>query len=149
MIEEISCIGFRGFQTLQTLKLAQPNGRAGSGLTVLLGPNGGGKSTVIECFRKLTRVQEASFTEGIVSLLFIADALFESNPDELVVIDEPELSLHPQLQRRLFCEMLSYAKDRQIIIGAVVQRRAAELHACISDIIESFVEAVRRHESQP
>jgi predicted ATPase len=29
----------------------------------------------------------------------IVDALYDSEEDDLVVIDEPELSLHPALQR--------------------------------------------------
>jgi hypothetical protein len=55
--------------------------------------------------------------EGIVSLLFIIDALFEGTDDEILVIDEPELSLHPQLQRRLLGELGAVAADRQILIA--------------------------------
>lgn len=260
MIESISVHGFRGFQTKQILDLAIPNESAGSGLTILIGPNGGGKSTVVECFRKLSQRDNTSFTEGkrnkaardrvsiilkfngsqgelrtvpsggsetkweqiknsgfpkiyflpsrrvfnpyfsrgqwnreiysqnvgdfnfrgqsidtfshrlfnalekyeaftemfsrvygrrldwtidqndtghyyvkiiksssithnsdglgegIVSLMFLIDALFESSPEELLVIDEPELSLHPQLQRRLLREIISLTSDRQILI---------------------------------
>ena len=54
MIHSLSCIGFRGFSEKQTLKLAIPNGQPGSGLTVLVGPNGGGKSTLVECFNKVS-----------------------------------------------------------------------------------------------
>jgi energy-coupling factor transporter ATP-binding protein EcfA2 len=64
MINSISCCGFRGFQTEQKLNLAIPNSKPGSGLTVLVGPNGGGKSTIVECFRKLHKHGQASFTEG-------------------------------------------------------------------------------------
>ena len=53
MIRSISCVGYRGFAIKQTLNLAIPNGELGSGLTVLVGPNGGGKSTLIECFNKV------------------------------------------------------------------------------------------------
>ena len=261
MIESLSVTGFRGFQTQQTLNLAVPNSTKGSGLTILIGPNGGGKSTVVECFRKLSRRDNASFTEGkrnkiagdrisiklkfngiegelktvvaggsetewvsankspfpkiyflpsrrvfnpyfgrgawgretysqnigdfnfrgqsidnfshrlfnalenyeaftkifssiygqrldwtidqndtgqyyvkiiksatvthnsdglgegIVSLMFLVDALFDSSSDELLVIDEPELSLHPQLQRRLLYEIVCLTSDRQILIA--------------------------------
>ncbi|WP_099289904.1 ATP-dependent endonuclease [Butyricimonas sp. Marseille-P3923] len=258
MIEEISCCGYRGFAEKQTLKLAIPNGVEGSGLTVLVGPNGGGKSTLVECFSKIV-TDGISFTEGkrnklandkvaievaydgkkailasvvgggsetewsgpmekpkiyylpsrrvfnpyfgknmwnrdtfihnpensqfrgnplnnftyrlfdankhsdefnkvfwrilgkelhwtidqddsgnyyvkirkgdsiyhnsdglgegIVSLLFIVDALFEAKPDELIVIDEPELSLHPQLQARLLNEILRLTKNIQVVIS--------------------------------
>lgn len=47
--------------------------------------------------------------------MFLVDALFESTKDEVIVFDEPELSLHPQLQRRLLKEILEYTKDIQVI----------------------------------
>ena len=258
MIQSISCLGYRGFATKQTLKLAVPDGKPGSGLTVLVGPNGGGKSTLVECFNKLSLAnRNASFSkgkrnlrandtveisvtvddgsgilktskggsetqwsgptppkiyylpsrrffnpyfntgrwsrdiyfnnppnfqtrtnsldscasrlvdlnkgdstqfdamfgrilgkplqwtidqedngqyfvkitkqqglhhnsdgmgEGLVSLLFIVDALCGTS-NELIVIDEPELSLHPQLQRRLLDEILVKTKDSQVVIS--------------------------------
>lgn len=259
MIKSISCLGFRSFSTKQQLKLAVPNGSRGSGLTVIVGPNGGGKSTLVECFNKIraseqgtsfsygkrnlaagakveieietdrneisvlktingssettwegirpsiyylpsrryfdpfftgaswTRDQYLHYTdqyqhrttslnsyayrlrelnkgdhsrfdevlgkilgyplqwaidqddngqfyvsitkqqgllhnsdglgEGILSLLFIVDALCGSNKDELLVIDEPELSLHPQLQFRLLNELLIKSQYSQVIIS--------------------------------
>lgn len=258
MIEKITCLGYRGFSTKQTLQLATPNGSRGSGLTTLIGPNGGGKSTLVECFSKLV-TPDVSFTEGkrnklagdkiqigitydgrdaklvtvegggsevgwngpvekpriyylpsrrvfnpyfgknswdrdtfilhpensqfranplnnftyrlfdaqkkskefnkifwrilgkkldwtidqddtgnyyvkvkkdksvchnsdglgegIVSLLFIVDAIFEAKENELIVIDEPELSLHPQLQARLLNEILELTKTLQVVIS--------------------------------
>lgn len=64
MIESISCIGYRGFASKQTLNLAIPNGKPGSGLTILVGPNGGGKSTLIECFNKIATKRNATFSKG-------------------------------------------------------------------------------------
>lgn len=258
MIHSISCKGYRGFATKQSLNIAQPDGRPGSGLTVLVGPNGGGKSTLVECFNKISLAnRNASFSkgkrnlrandtveitvvcddgtgtlktskggsetqwsgptppqiyylpsrrffnpyfnagrwsrntyfnnppnfqtrtnaldscasrlvdlnkgdstqfdtmlgriigkplqwtidqedngqyfvkitkqqgvhhnsdgmgEGIVSLMFIVDALCGTS-NELIVIDEPELSLHPQLQRRLLDEILIKTKDSQVVIS--------------------------------
>lgn len=264
MIKKLSINGLRGFSSKQELVLGEPTGEIGSGLTVIVGPNSGGKSTVIEGFRSLSKHNDNSFTEGkrniqnksrveinledfsgkvisletvssggseaiwvydesdgiikpkvfflpsrrvfnpyfnrigwdrnsyvtnssdfqfrgeamdnfssrlfnangsekregfnkllskilgyeldwnidqnesgqyyvkveknnnishssdglgegVVSLLFLVDALFESNEDELLVIDEPELSLHPQLQRRLLDRIMEYSKDRQIV----------------------------------
>lgn len=63
MITKIGCIGYRGFSNFQELPLATPNGKKGSGLTVLVGPNSGGKSTLVECFSKINQ-HEPSFTEG-------------------------------------------------------------------------------------
>ena len=53
--------------------------------------------------------------EGIISLLFIVDALYDSAAEDIIVIDEPELSLHPIYQRRLAELLADYARDRQII----------------------------------
>ncbi len=65
MIKSLSCLGFRGFSHKQTLELATPNGEPGSGLTVLVGPNGGGKSTLVECFNMISLSdKKASFSKG-------------------------------------------------------------------------------------
>lgn len=53
--------------------------------------------------------------EGIISLFFVVDALYDSQPGAVIVIDEPELSLHPVFQRRLANLLTDYAKDRQIL----------------------------------
>ncbi|MXY92323.1 MAG: ATP-binding protein [Caldilineaceae bacterium SB0670_bin_27] len=259
LIARLDIIGFRGFAQEQTLRFAQPNGEDGSGLTVLVGPNSGGKSTIVESVqafsgrnvsfsegkrnkaagdRVMIRLEEESgktqvlrtvdtggsmtirepeggkecyvlpsrrffspyfglggdtsrqgylsnrrvpanrsnsigdfaerrlfaalkrreefdtvlghvmdpvpdwtidqsdegnyyvklnsagqfhnsdgMGEGIVSLLFIVDALYDSSPEDLIVIDEPELSLHPVYQRRLAPLFAKYAKDRQIVLA--------------------------------
>ncbi|MGP3536414.1 ATP-dependent nuclease [Microbacterium sp. RD1] len=54
--------------------------------------------------------------EGIISLLFILNALYDATPETVVVIDEPELSLHPQAVRRLGVVLARFASDRQITI---------------------------------
>ncbi|MYC24289.1 MAG: ATP-binding protein [Gammaproteobacteria bacterium] len=55
--------------------------------------------------------------EGIVSLMFLVDSLYDSKPEDLIAIDEPELSLHPVYQRRLARLFAEYAKDRQIVLA--------------------------------
>lgn len=260
-IQRLRVEGFRGFSTEESLRLAEPNGELGSGLTFIVGPNNAGKSTIVECFLALNH-GEPSFTEGkrndyagdrvsieaqtedgdwtgiqtvdsggsetvttnddvspgsfdffilesrrdfqpffsgqrtsraqytsrqtlpeqrggqnnyfsnrlfeiqekrdefnevlaevlddvpdwyieqsdagqyylkyhpessshtsdglgdgIISLLFIIDALYDSEPGETIAIDEPELSLHPPIQRRLMQLFAKYAEDRQIVIS--------------------------------
>lgn len=55
--------------------------------------------------------------EGLVSLLYIIDALYDSKQGDTIVIDEPELSLHPALQRKLSALLTEYAATRQVIIS--------------------------------
>ena len=43
------------------------------------------------------------------------DALYDSQEGDIIVIDEPELSLHPAYQRKLANLLAEYAKDRQIV----------------------------------
>jgi predicted ATP-dependent endonuclease of OLD family len=55
--------------------------------------------------------------EGLVSLFFIIDALYDSKEGDIIVVDEPELSLHPHFQkglRNLFCD---FARNRQIVFA--------------------------------
>lgn len=54
--------------------------------------------------------------DGYWSIFTIIDALYDSKNDDLIVIDEPELSIHPALQRKLIKLLEEYSKDRQIII---------------------------------
>jgi len=55
--------------------------------------------------------------EGLISLFYIIDALYDSEPGHAIAIDEPELSLHPALQKRLLKLFIDYSSDRQIIIS--------------------------------
>lgn len=55
--------------------------------------------------------------EGIVSIFAIVDSLYDSKPGDVVVIDEPELSLHPALQKRVANLLCRFAKDRQIVVS--------------------------------
>jgi predicted ATPase len=62
--KKIKIKGFRGFEKEQELDIALPNGELGSGLTIIVGPNNSGKSTICESFRAITQNEPASFTEG-------------------------------------------------------------------------------------
>ena len=54
--------------------------------------------------------------DGLWSILTICDALFDSQPQQTIVIDEPELSIHPLYQKRIMQLLIKYSKDRQIVI---------------------------------
>lgn len=62
--KSIKIKGYRGFSSEQKLELARPNGQKGSGLTIVVGPNNSGKSTIYESFRAISQNEPPSFTEG-------------------------------------------------------------------------------------
>ncbi|KAA6325679.1 hypothetical protein EZS27_025136 [termite gut metagenome] len=62
--KNIEIIGLRGFADKQTLNIAVPNGQLGSGLSVIVGPNNSGKSTIYEAFRAISQNNPPSITEG-------------------------------------------------------------------------------------
>ncbi len=53
--------------------------------------------------------------DGMITTLFVADSLYDSQKDALIIIDEPELSLHPPVQRRLARVLAEHSRDRQIV----------------------------------
>lgn len=54
--------------------------------------------------------------DGIWSIFTICASLFDAPEKSVVVIDEPELSVHPALQKRLMALFLEYSKTHQIIL---------------------------------
>lgn len=55
--------------------------------------------------------------DGIWSIFTIIDALYDAEKESTIVIDEPELSLHPQYQKKIMNLLLQEATDKQIIIS--------------------------------
>lgn len=53
MLHELKIGNYRAFGETQTVKFAVPNGNNGSGLTILVGPNNSGKTTLIEAIAML------------------------------------------------------------------------------------------------
>lgn len=54
--------------------------------------------------------------DGYWSIFTIVDSLYDSKENDIILIDEPELSLHPALQKRVIKLLEDFSKDRQIII---------------------------------
>jgi energy-coupling factor transporter ATP-binding protein EcfA2 len=55
--------------------------------------------------------------EGLINAFMLLGSLFDTSDTDVVVIDEPELSLHPQAQRRLFRLLLRKSTETQIIVA--------------------------------
>lgn len=55
--------------------------------------------------------------DGYINIFNIVDALYDSSENNVILIDEPEVSLHPDLQQKLFKLLVEYSKDKQIIIS--------------------------------
>lgn len=54
--------------------------------------------------------------DGYWSIFTIIDSLYDSMENDIIVIDEPELSLHPTFQKRVVKFLEHFSKNRQIII---------------------------------
>lgn len=55
--------------------------------------------------------------DGVWSIFTICDALYDLEDDQTLIIDEPELSLHPVYQKRVMKLLKRVAKKKQIIIS--------------------------------
>lgn len=54
--------------------------------------------------------------DGIWSIFTICASLFDAEDQDVIVIDEPELSIHPSLQKKLLKILIEYSMKLQIII---------------------------------
>jgi AAA domain, putative AbiEii toxin, Type IV TA system len=68
-------------------------------------------------FLKIRKGNATHSSEGLVSLLYIVDALYDSKDGDTIAVDEPELSLHPALQRKLSELLIEYSATRQIVVS--------------------------------
>ncbi|MBR1155094.1 ATP-dependent endonuclease [Bradyrhizobium sp. JYMT SZCCT0428] len=55
--------------------------------------------------------------DGVSNIFRLAYALYDFKRGSILLLDEPELSLHPQAQRRLYEELRKLAKTGQIVIS--------------------------------
>ncbi len=54
--------------------------------------------------------------EGLNNLFVIVDSYLNTDDNCTIVIDEPEISLHPDIQRNLLDKLIEQSKNKQIII---------------------------------
>src|SRR5581483_4854151 len=54
-LQSLSIKNFRSFSSKQSFNLAHPDGRKGSGLSVIVGENNSGKSTILEAITHIQR----------------------------------------------------------------------------------------------
>ena len=53
--------------------------------------------------------------EGFLSMLFIADALYDAPQGSMIVVDEPELSIHPAALKKIAALLFRESRNKQII----------------------------------
>ena len=70
VLKEIIICGLRGFSAEKKVNFAIPNGEKGSGLTILVGGNNTGKTTIIEAIK-----YKHSFAEITYSLPYLGPFL--------------------------------------------------------------------------
>ncbi len=78
--------------------------------------NDSGNYFIKYVFEGITHSSEG-IGDGIWSIFTICDALYDSTERGTIVIDEPELSIHPRLQKRLMTILAEESKNKQIIIS--------------------------------
>jgi len=64
MIKIISIKGFRGFGEKQNINFSIPNGKDGSGLSILVGANNCGKTSILEAIKSFNGNESPSFSVG-------------------------------------------------------------------------------------
>ena len=55
--------------------------------------------------------------DGFMNLFVILTSLYDATPNSTIIIDEPEISLHPDVQKRLMERLKFHSKNKQIIIS--------------------------------
>jgi energy-coupling factor transporter ATP-binding protein EcfA2 len=86
-IQTVSIEHYRGFYERRTIAFAKPSGLAGSGLTVLVGPNNSGKSSVLNAIRLALQPRQVDVEhrhgDAVLCITIVNDLGFEkgiSNP---------------------------------------------------------------------
>ena len=69
----------------------------------------------------LRPLQGAELSDGTLRFLFLAAALLTLQPPELMVLNEPETSLHPDLLPALGRLIIEYSKYNQIFVVSHAQ----------------------------
>src|SRR5204863_7269722 len=77
----------------------------------------------------LRTLSAAELSDGTLRFLLWAAALLTPRPPELMVLNEPETSLHPDLMPALARLILAAAKHTQIVVVSHAQTLIAELAA--------------------
>jgi len=64
-----------------------------------------------------TKHSNAGSGDGFINLFVILTSIYDAPKGSTIIIDEPEISLHPDVQKRLMDRLIFHSRDKQIIIS--------------------------------
>lgn len=88
----------------------------GSEIDWTIDQNDNGRYFIKYTFNGISHSSEG-LGDGIWSVFTICDAIYDSSEGDTIIIDEPELSIHPSIQKRLMFILIEQAKTKQIILS--------------------------------
>ena len=106
----IRTVAVQGYRSLRDLAL--PLGQ----LSLITGANGSGKSSVYRSLRLLADAAQNAVVASLAAEGGLPAALLSPRPPQLMVLNEPETSLHPDLLPALARLILAAAEQTQIIV---------------------------------
>jgi len=65
----------------------------------------------------LTQHNNSGSGDGFINLFVILTSLYDAPPNSTIVIDEPEIALHPDVQQKLMERLKFHSRNKQIIIS--------------------------------
>lgn len=114
-------------------KQLRVNWRPERGIPTSFGAPGGAARLVYDGGHERSMNVLSSGERQVIAMLFAASHLDEA--DSILLIDEPELSLHVDWQRYILTEVMEQAEGRQVVVCT----HSPEIHAAHDDVVRELV----------
>src|SRR5215203_2623114 len=106
----LNALAVHGYRSLRDLVVPLQD------LNLVTGPNGSGKSNLYRAHGLLRPLKAAELSDGTLRYLLWVSALLTPRPPGLLVLNEPETSLHPDLLPALGRLIALAATRSQVIV---------------------------------